>query len=790
MRSLLALGLLAAPAGAQTWTPWRALGPFEHEVGEELRNPLDDQLDACAVDGPGPAEREYAGKLGARCAWRPLIGEAGTSARPDVGAIDLNASFPVPAELVGQAWNQQHVVFLHRTVTVDEPRDLELRVGSDDGVFVWWNGALVHSNDVHRGLTMDPAVPARLERGTNHLLVGVTQQGGGWGFRLTTPVAYSVAGVEDAVARGVRWLLDRQLVDGSFGHHEAFGGGNAALGAYVLVKCGLEPTHPAVQRALAWARARSTNYTYSVACEVLALCALKDDADRAWLEERVDTLIELQESSGLYNYPLYPDGTPRPDDLSATVFAAMALNAAVEAGVKVPVKLWRELAEGALRCRWNARTATDRQGREREIAGFTYRPGELPETGSMTTAGVSVLALCRRHAGGKLSRKARAEVEEACAQGLAWIEHHWTLDENPGGGHHYYFVYGIERVAALLELDRIAGFDWYEEGASFLLEQQQPDGAWPGPTVDENTLLALLFLERATAPASGRRTIAKSWALDDPGSPVRWQARGDAPTTAFLSGFAPEVVARHGRGPDGELFVERVDYLARPADGAGEPTVVASAAGDPAEPATLERFPVRIDWPENGRFALHVRVVLAPDPTADAPVAIELVSSELVLPVEGIVDPEQLAYADDEGRNELLDRDVAAEASSSAGPGFEASRAVDGTHATRWLCAGDDREPRLSLEWGKPIAAEQLLLSHAYPRGAERDVPRVARVRVTPNGKGKQACDYALDLDPLRKTRIPLGGARLRSLELEVLELTSGPLGSYTVGFSEVELVR
>jgi len=58
-----------------------------------------------------------------------------------------------------------------------------LLLGSDDGIKVWLNGKLVHSNNTLRG--MSPAqdiVQVNLKAGWNSVLVKVTEAIGGWGF--------------------------------------------------------------------------------------------------------------------------------------------------------------------------------------------------------------------------------------------------------------------------------------------------------------------------------------------------------------------------------------------------------------------------------------------------------------------------------------------------------------------------------------------------------------------------------------------------------------------------------
>jgi hypothetical protein len=65
-----------------------------------------------------------------------------------------------------------------------------------------------------------------------------------------------------------------------------------------------------------------------------------------------------------------------------------------------------------------------------------------------------------------------------------------------------YFLWSVERVAVLYDLQTIAGKDWYRWGAEILLANQQPVGAWvnggyPGASPVLDTCLALLFLKRA-----------------------------------------------------------------------------------------------------------------------------------------------------------------------------------------------------------------------------------------------------------------------------------------------------
>jgi hypothetical protein len=61
-------------------------------------------------------------------------------------------------------------------------------VGSDDGVRVWLNGALVHENWIGRALTEDEDLfPVTLEPGKNVLLLKVQDMQGDWAFSVRSP---------------------------------------------------------------------------------------------------------------------------------------------------------------------------------------------------------------------------------------------------------------------------------------------------------------------------------------------------------------------------------------------------------------------------------------------------------------------------------------------------------------------------------------------------------------------------------------------------------------------------
>lgn len=87
-----------------------------------------------------------------------------------------------------------------RTVILsDSAQDVQLQIGSDDGVKVWLNGDIVHANDLPRGMTLNEDIALiHLDEGRNVLLVKVTQGGGDWQFaaRLRDADGFALTGVK------------------------------------------------------------------------------------------------------------------------------------------------------------------------------------------------------------------------------------------------------------------------------------------------------------------------------------------------------------------------------------------------------------------------------------------------------------------------------------------------------------------------------------------------------------------------------------------------------------------
>jgi hypothetical protein len=182
--------------------------------------------------------------------------------------------------------------------------------------------------------------------------------------------------------------------------------------------------------------------------------------------------------------------------MSNTQFALLGLRAGAQLGVEVPEKTI-EACLAAL-YRW-----------QRPDGGFPYT-ADHDATGSMTAAtlgGLAVLAELGKRDEHMPSLLARHRADLARAE--AWMEQHFLPENNPYGERywttswHYAHLWAIERWCGLTNRAKVGTHDWYGEIASWLVEQQQPDGAWchAGSSATRDTCFALLFLRRSTISA-------------------------------------------------------------------------------------------------------------------------------------------------------------------------------------------------------------------------------------------------------------------------------------------------
>jgi hypothetical protein len=682
----------------------------------------------------------------------------------------------------GRTPNKQRFEF---TVRRD---DTTLRILFDDEV--------LHSVEVGKGpLGRVGFQPRRsLLRITEWTLTGAlmdpTRDGGGALLKLQPAI-------NEAIDKGVDFLIEKQQRDGSWAHDgERYRNGQTALCMYTLLKCGVNPEHPAVQRARAFLLAAPPRETYALACQMMAFEATKDPSLKPAIGELLDQLLDWQKGGWSYPWDHAWENWHEKEglvDLSNTQYAALGLRAAEFAGHEVPDRAWKRLLKDAL----NHQTSVQKvdapkvEGRsstgKREVAGFGYRIGR-EATGSMTTAGIAVVELCRKGLGSSASGSDQRKMDKSRQLAMNWLEIHFDVVENPGAADWvFYYLYGLERVGALLGLELIGSHPWYYEGAKRLVKVQRDNGSWVQRNEEADTCFALLFLERATFRGTGGDMQAPDdlYLAEDHDSDVRFRASGRGRFAVWLTGFSEEVREDHGvaRGSRRELFLQSVEYWL---DGA----LAERVACNPLSAWQGEGHAIRLDVPAAGDHRLEIRVTLALPEDADPLTqdAIVLEGDELPFTVDAGLEPWMLPIASASGSTLLADHGCEATASCEQDKNRVAEKAIDGLQSSAWLCKSDSGEKLLRLDFKKPLRAKTLVLQQAATRPQDRfSFDPITRVEIRFPGTKRPPLRADLPEDAFLPAHIALpADLSLRQLEIVVLETTDGGSADGLAGFAEV----
>lgn len=154
-------------ADGQYVQDWHVIGTFPGQPG------------ATTIDTPAPVDALAGGRIDVS---RPVAGKAWKPVQARKrGHVNLAAALGADDWCLAYGYAEVHSV---------HARDAVIGVGSDDGVRVWLNGQVVHSNETGRGYSPDAdQVTVRLAAGVNRILVKISQHTGGYGFGLSVPPA-------------------------------------------------------------------------------------------------------------------------------------------------------------------------------------------------------------------------------------------------------------------------------------------------------------------------------------------------------------------------------------------------------------------------------------------------------------------------------------------------------------------------------------------------------------------------------------------------------------------------
>jgi hypothetical protein len=330
--------------------------------------------------------------------------------------------------------------------------------------------------------------------------------------------------VRQAIDGGVSFLKSRQQPDGLWPDIAAAvvggqQGGVSALCTLALLNAGVDPSDPAMQRALHELRAIPPESTYVVALQTMALARAEPEKDIMLIRRNVQWLQKTQIHGGPCGGSWsYTENTARGNmgDNSNSQFALLALHEAERAGVSADDQTWRL----ALRY-W--------KNRQNQDGSWGYNLASLQGTGSMTCAGITSLAIAsdRLQPGGASVVGDRIECcsshpdadANRIEKGWKWLGRNYSISHNPqGNGWYFYYLYGLERtgrltaqrfiplVPAALQNDAEGRADWYREGSEWLIAHPVAleTGVWQGNGNEGNALIstsmALLFLSKGRWP--------------------------------------------------------------------------------------------------------------------------------------------------------------------------------------------------------------------------------------------------------------------------------------------------
>ena len=591
---------------------------------------------------------------------------------------------------------------------------------------------------------------------------------------MQAPAPVPQKAIDAAIDRGVEYLISEQELDGSWRFHVGrHGSGITGYCVYTLLKADIEPDHQAVQRGLAYLDAWEGRTTYEVATMILAYAYADPDRYAGRLQQLADTLIGW--NKGSWDYP----GTHH--DLSNTHFGTLGLRAAAHSGVEISDKVWERIGKSLA-------------GWQESYGGIPYIRGRK-STLSMTAAGVGVACIVREamKKSEKPSRRGISQMDTVISRGLRWLNEQDSLPHPEWKGNidarrwDYYYLYGLQRVGVLTPVTEIAGKDWYQEGARWLVKKQGGKGQWGSPNGEPqpNTCHAILFLKRASAPVTGeiksKRRVVR---VEDPDAEVQFIVAGQAPLRMWIQSIHP-LVHESWEWPDETdkgLRVRKVEYLS------GD-RVLASVVGNPAAPVKNGTYAAEVTFNEPGDYPIRVRVYLEPPPgdREDAPF---VDSPELTVPVVIGLQDWMGEHNKDLALNTLPGLKAKVSASSTFGDNWKAAFVMDGMQGQGWLCAKDDAEPLLEIELKKALSTDVIVLSHAVQSPKNRgELGRAQKVRIRINKR--KAFEVEMVMEPNRKTRVELPRTeRIRYLAIELLDILPGNKQGKAAGLMEIELQK
>lgn len=570
--------------------------------------------------------------------------------------------------------------------------------------------------------------------------------------------------------------------------------------------------------------------TYDATCMLMAFGAACEAAEKEKkpgeirrfkdsAKKVLDELLPMQCKDGNWGY-----NKGSRYDISNTQYAALGLRAAEHMGLPVDPKIYDALYKGviinqpkiekvkvsdtvkeqyaAYYARLAAKggkaggksgggTTTTKEFKvpDMPVSGFFYRADgeEAKETGSRTCGGATVVAMCRMYNKGfKLTK----EAEERELSAINWLIDHWKVDGDPEGNWHYYYLYGLERVGSILEIDYIGNHPWYLEGAKYIIDHQG-GGGWGN---EENTCFAVLFLKQATKRIGTGNTKGdmvkgggggiKRYLSDGADSEVHLLGVGEGTMELSISGFPEAVKAVYGKG----FKVEKVEYLI---NGKVEKEVKPKRVWKPGD-----GYAVKVEFGGRGTYKVTAKVYVSSAEANGGAEEKPLEAKGFEVKIDNVFAAwmERAAMA---RRLNLLHgmklKSVKASStemveSDKTKDGTDAFRAFDDKQYTYWQPKADDKENWIEVVLDKGVTAKTIAIGQLNRRIVDiNGFDKIKKVEISINGAVAMTAD--LDLDDLKTTFVELPRAvGIQSLKIKVLERERGGSAAGRLGFTEIGL--
>lgn len=300
--------------------------------------------------------------------------------------------------------------------------------------------------------------------------------------------------VENAIQRAIRSVYAQQR--GGIWDSPNWGGGGAriglqwggetALATYALLAAGESRQDAKLAKAIEFLKTAKIEGIYALGLRAQIWHYLQQTPEvKAGIKRDGDLLVASikngPENKGMFNYPVN-DTLPRYDN-SVSQYGVLGIWAVAQLGYEVPTASWKTI-DGA----WRAHQLPD--------GGWPYVPNRDEATMSMTAAGIATLFITQDFLNLGKGADCTGNIRDSnIEKGLKRITETFN---NVQSRRNYYTLYGLERIGVASGYKYFGTTDWYQDGAEFLVRNQEPGGGWGRDVSD--TCFAILFLVRGRAP--------------------------------------------------------------------------------------------------------------------------------------------------------------------------------------------------------------------------------------------------------------------------------------------------